>query len=149
MRIIYKDYPLVEIHPWAIHAAIDANCLAEQSPDAYWDFANFAHDNQKDITGTNRPLPDQEMALDRGATEIAQKRSLQLVPLQSCMKAQQDKAVKVSMDEAGDLGVSATPTMFINGERIDGLMPAADLHTVIDRALREANPPAPAAAAKK
>ena len=27
---IYKDYPLAEIHPWAIHAAINANCLAAQ-----------------------------------------------------------------------------------------------------------------------
>src|SRR5579871_3529705 len=27
VRIIYKDYPLAEIHPWAKHAANDANCL--------------------------------------------------------------------------------------------------------------------------
>ncbi len=29
VRFIYKDYPLVEIHPWAMHAAVDANCLAD------------------------------------------------------------------------------------------------------------------------
>ncbi len=149
VRIVYKDYPLAEIHPWAIHAAVDANCLAKQSPDAYWDFANFAHGNQKEITGNNRPLPDQMQTLDRGATEIAQKRNLQLVPLQSCMKAQQDTMVKASMDEANNLGVSATPTMFINGEKVDGLVPPDALHAVIDRALRDANQPAPATAAKK
>ncbi len=149
VRIVYKDYPLAEIHPWAIHAAVDANCLAKQSPDAYWDFANFAHGNQKEITGNNRPLPEQMQTLDRGATEIAQKRNLQLVPLQSCMKAQQDTMVKASMDEANNLGVSATPTMFINGEKVDGLVPPDALHAVIDRALRDANQPAPATAAKK
>jgi len=37
VTFIYKDYPLVEIHPWAIHAAVDANCLAAQNNDAYWD----------------------------------------------------------------------------------------------------------------
>jgi protein-disulfide isomerase len=149
VRIIYKDYPLTEIHPWSVHAAVDANCLATQSADAYWDFANFAHANQKQITGSNRPLPEQMSLLDRSATEIAQKRNLQLVPLQSCIKAQQDATVKASMDEASGLGVSATPTMFINGEKVDGALPPSDLHAIIDRALHDVNQSAPATAAKK
>src|SRR5262252_536075 len=49
VQFIYKDYPLEEIHPWAIHAAIDANCLAAQNPDAYWDFADYIHGNQKEV----------------------------------------------------------------------------------------------------
>ncbi len=149
VKIIYKDYPLSEIHPWATHAAVDANCLAAQSGDAYWDFANFAHSNQKEITGANRPLPEQDKALDTAATMIAQKRNLQLVPLQSCMKAQQDAAVKASTEEGNSIGVSATPTMFINGEKIDGLVPPDALHAVIDRALHDANQAGPATAARK
>ena len=31
VRFVYKDDPLSEIHPWAMHAAVDANCLAAQS----------------------------------------------------------------------------------------------------------------------
>ena len=38
VEFVYKDYPLTEIHPWAVHAAVNANCLAAQSNDAYWDF---------------------------------------------------------------------------------------------------------------
>jgi protein-disulfide isomerase len=34
VNFIYKDDPLEEIHPWAIHAAVDANCLAAQNSDA-------------------------------------------------------------------------------------------------------------------
>ncbi len=37
IKVIYKDYPLIEIHPWAMHAAIDGNCLGEQNAPAYWD----------------------------------------------------------------------------------------------------------------
>jgi hypothetical protein len=48
---IYKDFPLVEIHPWAMHAAVNANCLAAQSGDAYWQFADYLHDNQKEVGG--------------------------------------------------------------------------------------------------
>ena len=30
VRFVYKDNPLMEIHPWALRAAVDANCLAAQ-----------------------------------------------------------------------------------------------------------------------
>src|SRR5438477_3613231 len=46
---IYKDFPLVEIHPWATHAAVDANCLAAQNNDAYWAFADYIHANQEEM----------------------------------------------------------------------------------------------------
>ena len=46
VTFIYKDDPLAEIHPWAIHAAVDANCLAAQNTDAYWDFADYIHAEQ-------------------------------------------------------------------------------------------------------
>jgi hypothetical protein len=41
--------------------------------------------------------------------------------------------------------------LFINGERISGVLPEAELHTAIDRALREAGvqPPAPMPEAAK
>src|SRR5580698_5915758 len=55
VTFIYKDYPLTEIHPWAFHAAIDANCLAAQSGDAYWDFADYIHANQREVGGEPTP----------------------------------------------------------------------------------------------
>jgi hypothetical protein len=47
VKVVYKDYPLIEIHPWAMHAAIDGNCLGEQNSPAYWEFADYVHANQK------------------------------------------------------------------------------------------------------
>src|SRR5215469_5147574 len=47
VTFIYKDYPLAEIHPWAIHAAVNAGCLAAQNNDAYWDFADSIHANKQ------------------------------------------------------------------------------------------------------
>ena len=49
VTFIYKDFPLAEIHPWATHAAVDANCLAAQNKDAYWDFADYIHANQGEV----------------------------------------------------------------------------------------------------
>ncbi len=148
VRIIYKDYPLKEIHPWATHAAVNANCLASLSNDAYWEYADYVHFNQKEITGEKRALPEQTAALDRVATDIAQKRSLGQAPLQACIKEQADGAVQASVKEANGLGVSATPTLFINGEKEDGAVPPAQLFAILDRALKDAgqSPPAQPAA---
>lgn len=142
VTFIYKDYPLVEIHPWATHAAVDANCLAGQNNDAYWDFADYIHANQHEVSNEKTPAARLD-ALDKLALLQGQKHSLDTVKLQSCIKAQDDSAVKASMKEAESVGVEATPTMFINGEKIDGAVPPSELRAALDRALRDANLPVP------
>jgi len=137
VTFVYKDYPLVEIHPWATHAAVDANCLAAQNNDAYWDFADYIHANQREVSNEKTPAARFD-ALDKMTMLQGQKHNVDTVKLQSCLKAQDEGAVKASMSEADTIGVSATPTMFINGEKIDGAVPAADIRAALDRALRDA-----------
>src|SRR5436309_13686567 len=134
---IYKDYPLSQIHPWAIHAAVDANCLASQNNDAYWDFADYIHNNQGQVN-SEKGAEAQFSALDRMTLQQGQKRNLDLPKLQSCIKAQQQDTVKASIKEAESLGVEATPTMFVNGEKVDGALPVNELRVVLDRALQQA-----------
>jgi protein-disulfide isomerase len=134
---IYKDYPLEDIHPWALHAAVDANCLMAQNVDAYWDFADYVHANQKEIT-TAKGAAAQNAALDKLATLQGKKHDLDAVKLEACVKAQDDKAVRASKKEAETLGVSATPEMFVNGRKVDGAIPIQDLRAVFDNALRDA-----------
>lgn len=143
---IYKDYPLVEIHPWATHAAVDANCLAAQNNDAYWDFADYIHSNQGQVNAEKVPAARYAI-LDKLTMEQGQKYKLDADKLQACIKAQKDDAVKTSMKEADALGVTATPTLFINGEKVDGALPLPELRAVFNRALKEAGVPPPAAAA--
>jgi protein-disulfide isomerase len=138
VRIIYKDYPLTEIHPWAKHAANDANCLAAHSSQAYWDFADYMHANQHQISLQAKSLGEQEANIDRITLDQAAKAKIPTEPVQACIKAQSDKQLQASIDEADKLGVSATPTLFINGYKIDGAVPAEELHAAIDNALRDA-----------
>jgi protein-disulfide isomerase len=154
VKLVYKDFPLAEIHPWATHAAIDANCLAAQNSDAYWDFADFLHANQKqilDVLGDPKSLDLRDprklelAALDKIALAQGQKHNLQIAPLQACIQAQSDAAVQESVKEATGLGVQATPALFVNGEKIDGAVPLEELRATIDRALKEAGQPAPSA----
>jgi len=67
-----------------------------------------------------------------------QKHSLDGTKLQACIKAQQDDVVKASVHEGETLGVDATPTMFVNGEKVDGALPLGELRAVLDRALVQA-----------
>jgi len=145
---IYKDYPLAEIHPWATHAAVDANCLAAQNNDAYWDFADYLHGNQNVVNGAQGH--DAQLALiDRAALMQGQQRNLDLAKLQACIKGQDDSSIKASLHEGDSVGVTATPTLFVNGEEMDGALPIAELRAVLDRALTQAGvqPPVHADAA--
>jgi protein-disulfide isomerase len=142
---IYKDYPLAEIHPWATHAAINANCLAAQNNDAYWDFADYLHANQQTVSG-QQGHDAQNSFLDRAAVMQGQQRGVDPVKLAACIKAQDETGVKASLKEGDAVGVSATPTLFVNGEEMDGALPIAEIRAVLDRALLQAGaqpPPHP------
>ena len=142
VKVIYKDYPLIEIHPWAMHAAIDGNCLGEQNTPAYWDFADYIHANQKLMTGKSRT--DAFQNIDNLAKEQAQKHQLDTDKLQACMQKQDESTVRASMAEGDKLGVDSTPTLFINGERYTGAVPESELRSALDRALADSAQQAPA-----
>lgn len=134
---IYKDYPLEEIHPWAIHAAVNANCLASQNADAYWDYADYLHGNQHAISA-EKGRDGQNAELDKLATLQGEKHNLDVPKLQACVKAQDEKPVRASMHEGENVGVDATPTMFINGQKLDGAVPADEVRAALDQALADA-----------
>lgn len=146
VKFIYKDYPLVEIHPWAMHAAIDANCLADQNNDAYWDFADSVHANPRVIAG--KSPQDAFDNLDKLTMEQGEKHHLDAQKLNACVKKSDESAVRASMAEGDKLGVDATPTLFINGERVSGIIPDDVMHSIIDHALADVGEKSPAANAK-
>ena len=142
VTFIYKDYPLVEIHPWATHAAVDANCLAAQNSDAYWDFADYIHANQHEVSNEKTTAARFD-AVDKLTLLQGQKHNLDAVKLQACIKAQDETAVKASMKEGDAIGVEATPTMFIGGQKVDGAVSISEVRAALDRALKDANLPVP------
>jgi protein-disulfide isomerase len=145
VRIVFKDFPLFEIHPWAKRAAIDSNCLAEQSNDAYWDFSDYVHANQREISGTSRDVSASSARLDNAALDAGRKHKLDGSILQSCLKSQPDALLNASVKEADSLGVSSTPTLFINGNKVSGALTEPELRQEIQAALRNAEPPTLAA----
>lgn len=147
VKIVYKDYPLVQIHPWAQHAANDANCLAKESTTGYWELADYLHANQRSISPSPQNLQASLAEIDQKTLDFGKKNGADATRLQACLKAQSDNVVKASIAEGDKVGVSATPTMFINGERIEGALDADTVRATLDRQLLAAGvqPPPPAA----
>jgi protein-disulfide isomerase len=143
VTFVYKDFPLVTIHPWAMHAAVDANCLASQNADAYWDFADYIHANQHEVNVEKTPAARLEI-IDRITQQQGQKHNLDAAKLQSCIKAQDESAVQASIKQGESVGVGQTPATFVNGEEIPGgAVPPAVVRAALDRALKDANLPVP------
>jgi protein-disulfide isomerase len=145
VRFIYKDFPLTEIHAWAMHAAVDANCLALQDNDAYWKYVDYLHSHGQEISGPDRNAAKSFDALNRIAREQAEQAHLDSSKLDGCLAAQDESTVRASMHLGDTLKVAGAPALFINGERIDGALPQEQVWAVIDRALIAAGvqPPPP------
>lgn len=145
VRFVYKDDPLVEIHPWAMHAAVDANCLAAQSTDIYWKYVDYLHSHGQEVNGETRDIQKSYASLDRIAKDEGTVAKLDTAKLDACIAKQDETQVKESKHEADGLGIEGTPALFVDGERINGAMPEQELWIVIDRALRAAGeqPPPP------
>ncbi|MGC9222849.1 MAG: DsbA family protein [Terracidiphilus sp.] len=147
VRFVYIDDPLTEIHPWAMHAAVDANCLAAQSGSAYWAYVDYVHTHGEEVGGEDRNLSKSFAALDRIARQEATVDKLDQNALNACIAKQDETRIKAFMSLAESLQIDGTPAIFVNGERVGGgAIPASELWMVIDRALRAAGeepPPAP------
>jgi protein-disulfide isomerase len=160
VRFVYKDDPLIDIHPWAMHASVDANCLAAQSSDVYWTYVDYLHAHGQEVSGPDRDPAKSFAALDRIARQeatLAKLDSGQLTKLDGCLAAQDESQVHASAREAESLKIEGTPALFVDGERIDGAVPQDQLWIVIDRALSQAGiappptevkPPQPAGGGK-
>jgi protein-disulfide isomerase len=147
VRFIYKDNPLTELHPWAMRAAVDANCLAAQNGEVYWAYVDYVHAHGDEISGPDRNPAKSFDALNRIARQEATLGKLDSDKLDACIAAQDETQVRASLHEAELLRLDGAPAVFVDGERIDGAVPEEQVWLVIDRALSAAGVTPPAAPA--
>jgi len=147
VRIVYHDFPLDQ-HPWAMHAAVDANCLAATTTDGYWNFVDYVHAHSEEIPYDEKTIAKAGQMLDKVALDEGARQKVSQLDLVACVLKQDSSKVKASVDEAlkDPLSVDSTPVLFVNGEKVTGLVPVETLYQVIDSALIAAGqtpPPAP------
>ena len=124
VRVIFKDLPLEQIHPWARPAAIAGRCVYKQNPAAFWEFHDWVFENQGALTVEN---------LKEKTLELAKTKGLESAPIGGCIDTKATEAeVNRSIAEARAIGINSTPTLFINGRRLVGKLEWPQLKSVID-----------------
>jgi protein-disulfide isomerase len=136
VKFVYMDYPLLEIHPWAMHAAVDANCLADENATAYWNYVDYLHTHGEDVSGPENDPAKASAMLDKLAEQQGALEQVDAAKLAACVAKQDKSKVEAEMKAGDKLGVNATPTFFVNGERWAGQLDEAQLWVMIDRALK-------------
>jgi protein-disulfide isomerase len=148
VHIVYRDFP-IEQHPWALRAAVDTNCVGSQSATGYWNLVDYIHAHADEIGGSEKTVAKANETLDKLATDEGKKQKVNEVALSACLAKQDPTAIQASEKEGEALGITATPTLFINGEKIEGAQPLQYVFRMIDGALVAAGktPPPPSTAA--
>jgi protein-disulfide isomerase len=124
VRVIYEDFPLDAIHPWARAAAEASHCVGDQNPDAFWAYHDWIFAHATEIKPDN--LKDKIL-------DWAKDQKLDIAKLQNCMDTHADAAaVKQAVSAGDELQVQQTPTGFVNGRPIPGALPWASLDSVIE-----------------
>ena len=112
VRVVYKDFPLTSIHPWAQTAAIGGRCAYEQNPAAFWKMHDAIFDNQDVLSAEN--VWDKLVGFAKDA-------GLDADTFKACLSSPDaEKAVNANHAEGVSLEVNSTPTVFINGRPIVG-----------------------------
>ena len=150
VRIVYKDFPLDQ-HPWAMRAAVDVNCLGAQSPAGYWNLVDYIHAHASDFGAdpkdpkADKTLPRANEQLDKVTREQGQFQKADMPKLEACLTKQDTASIEASKKIGEGLNIDSTPTLFINGDKIDGAVPLDFLFGEIDDALRAegVQPPPP------
>jgi protein-disulfide isomerase len=147
VHIVYRDFPLDQ-HPWAMRAAVDANCVGAQSPTGYWNLVDYIHAHAGELGGPEKSIAKANEMLDVLARDEGKRQNVNVDPLNACIAKQDDTAIKASVKEGEALGVDSTPALFINGEKVEGAQPIEYVYRVIDNALTASGqtppPPPPA-----
>ena len=131
VRVFFKNFPLESVHPWARAAAIAGRCVVQQGQPGFWKFYDWIYENQEQINPDNINAKVLAWAGDNGVDKVK---------LGQCIDTKAtDSEVDRSIAEARALGVGGTPTMFINGRKIGGLV-WPDLELVINKELEFASP---------
>ena len=112
VKLVFANYPLEQIHKWAMLGAKYVDCLGRDNNDAVWKFIATVYDHQSEINEQNADQMLKGYVKDAGGNPDT---------VAACVASPDtEKRVRESMALGQSLDVSSTPTFFINGRRVVG-----------------------------
>jgi protein-disulfide isomerase len=122
VRVVWKHQPL-PFHPNALPAAKAAEAAREQGK--FWQMHDQLFASQRELSDAAYERIAKEIGLDMGRFDAAVK------------SGRGQSRIEDDQKLAARIGAQATPTMFVNGEKVEGAVPFATLKAVIDRKLQK------------
>lgn len=123
LRVVFADFPLESLHPWAKTAAIAGRCVYRLNAAAFWDYHDWMFEHQPEIKIDN---------LRAKVTDWAKSKNLDANQLGQCIDSKATEAeVNAEMAMGKQLQVDSTPTLFLNGRRLAGHIPWQNLSQII------------------
>lgn len=124
VKLAHRDFPLDELHPEARKTHEATRCAHEQG--AFWRYHDVVYSNQPNATLTDLKV-------------YAQKVGLNIIAFEQCLNSgQYQRTVQKDVEEGTRLGLTATPTFFINGRQLSGFQPLEVFVQLIDDELARA-----------
>ncbi|MBM7478098.1 DsbA family protein [Oerskovia jenensis] len=123
VRLVFRHFPLFEVHPYALTAALAAEAAGAQG--RFWDMHDllFAHQDRLD---------------DVGLAHWAQKLGLDGASVVGDAAQQHGDVVERDYLAGGALGVRGTPTVYVDGERYRGRVTEDGVRAAVAAALADA-----------
>lgn len=123
VRVVFKDFPLDAIHPWARPASIAGRCVFEQDAQKFWSYHDWIYGAQQTI---------EPEILNTRVMTWAGENGVDAAKLGRCMETRETEPdVDRNQKEGIALGVSSTPTIFVNGRKLEGTLEWAVLEQLI------------------
>jgi protein-disulfide isomerase len=121
VKLVYRDFPIDQLHPQARLASEAARCAHEQG--RFWPYHDLLYANAP------KASPDD-------LKSYARTTGLELASFEQCLSSGKHRtAVQNDIEEGARVGVTGTPTFFINGRQLGGAQPLERFVEVIEEEL--------------
>ena len=130
VRIVFRDFPIQDIHPEATVTAMAAECAEDQGK--FWEFHDkvFREQDRRGRDVVRYKVAD----VKRWATEVG----LEAAAFNECLDSERHKAeVQKDYKDGADVGMNGTPVFFINGRALVGAHPFATFQKIIEEELKK------------
>lgn len=137
VRLVFQNFPLGSIHPWAQKTATYVDCIGRESNDAAWKFIALVYEQQDAV---NQQFEKGAEALTNKLNEVAGDAGVDAKKVAACTDSAETKQRLERGRKLGEeVGVNATPTLFINGRHLGNVlgMPPDVLKAVVDFEIAE------------
>lgn len=124
VKFIFRDFPLSEIHPEAQAAAEAAGCAFEQGNDKFWAYHDKLYQNQDTLSAASYATIAAQVNLDEGKFAACMSSHARFDEIQS------------DVADGAAVGVTGTPTFYLNGYRVQGVIPKEKFAKALDLLLK-------------